>query len=122
MLGLARALVPSWAGDPTATVTQVHGGITTLLFQLRCGELDPFLVRNCGANTEVVIDRETENRLFAERSRRGFALTYHGRFTNGRVEGWLAGFRALEPGDLGQPGLRRPGCRGPARASTWRVP
>jgi hypothetical protein len=107
MLGLAQALVPSWVGAPTATVTQVHGGLTIRLLRLRCGDLEPPLVRICGANTEVVIDRETENRLFAERSRRGFAPTDHGRYTNGRVEGWLDGFRALEPGDLGQPGLRR---------------
>jgi hypothetical protein len=107
LLGLAQALVPSWAGAPIATVTQVHGGLTIRLLRLRCGDLDPPLVRICGANAEVVIGRETENRLFAERSRRGFAPTDHGRFTNGRVEGWLDGFRALEPGELGQPGLRR---------------
>jgi len=107
LLALARALVPSWAGATACTVAQVHGGITNLLFRLRSDGLEPLLVRVYGANTERVIDREAETRLFADLSRRGFAPTYHGRFTNGRVEGWLEGSRALEPGELGQPALRR---------------
>lgn len=34
-------------------------------------------------------------------SERGFAPTYHGRFTNGRIEGWLDA-RPLEPEEMGQ--------------------
>lgn len=39
--------------------------------------------------------------LFALLSEQGFAPTYHGRFTNGRVEGWLEA-RPLEPEEMGQ--------------------
>lgn len=107
LLAVARRVVPSWAGANRCDVAQVHGGITNLLFRLRCGELEPLLVRVYGAHTEAVIDREAENRLFAALSRRGVAPTYHGRFANGRIEGWWDGFRALAPSELGQPALRR---------------
>jgi len=40
-------------------------------------------------NTQVIIQRETENRLFAQLSALGFSPLYLGRFANGRVEGYL---------------------------------
>jgi ethanolamine kinase len=107
MLDLVRQLVPSWSTATQATVTVVLGGITNQLFRLACEPLEPLLIRVYGANTEVVIDRESENRLFADLSRRGFAPVYHGRFENGRVEGWCAGFRALTPPELGTAPMRR---------------
>lgn len=39
--------------------------------------------------------------LFAMLSERGFAPTYYGRFTNGRIEGWMDA-RPLEPEEMGQ--------------------
>jgi ethanolamine kinase len=39
--------------------------------------------------------------VFAHLSKSGFAPTYYGRFTNGRVEGWLDA-RPLEPEEMGQ--------------------
>ncbi len=107
LLALVRDIVPSWADAREVRVAPVHGGITNRLFRLFSGRRPELLVRIYGDNTEVVIDRESENRLFAELSRQGFAPAYHGRFENGRVEGWLEGYRALTPGELGQPGLRR---------------
>jgi len=107
LLALVRAIVPDWADADGAAVQPVHGGITNLLFRLESVGRPPLLVRIYGDNTEVVIDREGENRLFAALSRQGFAPTYHGRFANGRVEGWLEGFRALAPQEMGEPGLRR---------------
>lgn len=41
--------------------------------------------------------------LFALLSAQGFAPTYHGRFTNGRIEGWMEA-RPLEPEEMGQVG------------------
>lgn len=38
---------------------------------------------------QVIIQREHENRLFAQLSALGFAPLYLGRFSNGRVEGYL---------------------------------
>jgi ethanolamine kinase len=54
-----------------------------------------------------VIDRARENRLFARLSQIGFAPPYLGRFENGRVEGFLAGFRSLEPAEMGEDRWRR---------------
>jgi len=48
----------------------------------------------------VIIDRERENNLFAQLSVMGFAPDYLGRFTNGRIEGYLEA-RPLEPEELG---------------------
>ena len=106
VLAVVRELVPSWSGAGALTIAPVHGGITNRLFRASSRGCPQVLVRVYGDNTEVVIDREAENRLFAALSRQGFAPAYLGRFENGRVEGWLDGFRPLTPGELGQPGLR----------------
>lgn len=37
----------------------------------------------------MIIQREHENRLFAQLSALGFAPLYLGRFANGRVEGYM---------------------------------
>ena len=49
---------------------------------------------------QVIIDRERENSLFAQLSKLGFAPGYLGRFTNGRVEGYMEA-RPLEPEEMG---------------------
>lgn len=107
LLPVVRAIVPAWAEVAEAAVEPVHGGITNALFKLTAPGREPVLVRIYGPATEVIIDREGENRLFARLSREGFAPPYHGRFRNGRVEGWLEGFRPLTPAELGEPDLRR---------------
>lgn len=56
---------------------------------------------HCCEPTQVIIERERENRLFAELSRQGFAPPYLGRFTNGRIEGYLPA-RPLTPEEMGQ--------------------
>ena len=99
-LAVARSVVPDWADAPHAEVSVVDGGITNLLFLLRSGKRCPLLVRVYGDNTEVVIDREAENALFALLSRQGFSPVYWGRFANGRIEGWCEGYRALEPAEV----------------------
>lgn len=111
LLAVARALAPAWADATTASVEVVGGGITNLLFALRAEARPAVLVRIYGPSTEVVIDREEENALFASLSRAGFSPLYYGRFENGRVEGFLEGFRALEPPELGHPRFRGPIAR-----------
>ncbi|MCB9793158.1 MAG: phosphotransferase [Alphaproteobacteria bacterium] len=106
LLDLARALCPAWAEAEGAELAVIGGGITNRLFRLRAPGRPPLLVRVYGPNTELVIDREGENRLLARLSREGFGPTYHGRFRNGRIEGYWEGFRPLEPQEMGQPGLR----------------
>jgi ethanolamine kinase len=102
MLEAARALAPGWAGVEEARRTEVQGGITNQLHLLEAEGCGPVLVRLYGAQTHRVIDREAENRLMAQLAARGFAPPYHGRFENGRVEGFLAGTRALRPEELAQ--------------------
>ncbi|MCB9760105.1 MAG: phosphotransferase [Alphaproteobacteria bacterium] len=106
MLAVARAIVPAWAQAQALTARVVPGGITNLLFRLDAPGCPPLLLRIYGRNTEVVVDRAAENRLFALLSRVGFAPAYHGRFRNGRLEGFLEGFRALKPDEMGLPALR----------------
>jgi ethanolamine kinase len=107
LLGVARALAPGWADATQAEITRLTGGITNVLYELRAPGRPPLLVRIHGQNTEVLIDREAEIRLFGELSRVGFGPPLYGRFANGRVEGFLDGYRTLKPADLGRPGLRR---------------
>jgi len=107
LLAATREIVTEWAGAETARVSVVSGGITNQLYRLDAEERPTVLVRLYGANTEVIIDRETENALFAKLSETGFGPTYYGRFTNGRVEGFLHGFEALEPDQMSDPHLRK---------------
>ncbi|KAJ9455362.1 putative ethanolamine kinase [Diplonema papillatum] len=92
------AVVPGWKGEDVS-VSPVGGGITNLLFKVTSKGEPSYLVRLYGTNTEVVIDREEDNRLFAKLSELGFAPTFHGRFKNGRVEAFLS-CRALEPAEM----------------------
>jgi len=107
LLKVVGAIVPGWEGCRRAGIMVVSGGITNQLFRLSAPDKPTALVRVYGRNTEVVINREAENRLFARLSQEGFAPTYYGRFENGRVEGWWHGFRPLEPHEMGDAHLRR---------------
>jgi hypothetical protein len=95
------------------TVTTVCGGITNKLF--RC-EISPekddnsqtsrvVLVRVFGA--EGLIDRELETMQFLALFLAGLGPPYHGRFANGRVEGFYEDCRTLTPLDLSKPDLSR---------------
>ena len=99
-LRVVRMMVPEWADVETAQCEPVVGGITNGLVRLAAPDHMDVLVRVYGPNTHLVIDRERENRLFARLSEAGFAPPYLGRFQNGRLEGFLEGFRALQPQDL----------------------
>ena len=106
---VAREVVPAWASlmiDEPVDIAPVGGGITNLLFRLETEGRPPLLVRIYGRNTDVVIDRDAENRLLARLSRAGLAPIYHGRFTGGGIEGFCPGTRALEPAEMGDPHLR----------------
>lgn len=65
-------------------------------------DMDPGKIRiSLPRCIQVIIERERENQLFAELSRLGFAPPYLGRFTNGRIEGYLNA-RPLAPEEMGQ--------------------
>ena len=89
------------------SLSKVSGGITNSLFRVS-GFPSPHpnsvLVRIFGA--EGMIDRDLETTAYASLCDAGIAYKYHGRFANGRVEGWLEGYRALnnlEMGDMVSP-------------------
>ncbi len=106
-LAVVRALVPAWSTVHRASSTVITGGITNVLHRLDAPGKNAVLVRIYGPNTDVVIDRERENRIFASLSAAGFAPPYLGRFHNGRVEGFLDGFRPLQPAEMGHARWRR---------------
>eukprot|EP00903_Cladosiphon_okamuranus_P010046 g9525.t1 len=92
----------AWLEFPSEqiVVTVIGGGITNLLFKLQGPEEETaILVRIYGEDTDVLIDRERDNALFDELASMGYAPPFHGRFSNGRIEGFLPA-RALEPQDL----------------------
>ncbi|CAM9493272.1 unnamed protein product [Scytosiphon promiscuus] len=94
----------AWADYPgeDIVVTTIGGGITNLLFKLQGPtEEGAVLVRIYGEDTDVLIDRERDNALFDELARMEYAPPFHGRFTNGRIEGFLPA-RALEPREMSE--------------------
>mmetsp|Transcript_42048 Transcript_42048/g.131731 ORF Transcript_42048/g.131731 Transcript_42048/m.131731 type:complete len:418 (-) Transcript_42048:123-1376(-) len=91
------------AGGGELEVTTVTGGVTNMLYRVSGpGAAQPVLVRVYGLNTEVLIDRERENRIFAALSAVGAAPTFFGRFRGGRVEELLDA-RPLEMEELPRP-------------------
>ncbi|CAN0201555.1 unnamed protein product, partial [Ectocarpus sp. 12 AP-2014] len=83
-----------------AIESSAGGGITNLLFKLQGPPAEAaILVRIFGKDTDVLIDRERDNALFDELASMNFAPPFHGRFSNGRIEGFLPA-RALEPQEL----------------------
>ncbi|CEG38089.1 probable ethanolamine kinase a-like isoform 1 [Plasmopara halstedii] len=99
---VVKEICPDWkdAANCEIDVKIIVGGITNRLYRLVWGSKS-VLVRVYGDHTDKFIDRAVENTLFALLSKNGFAPTYYGRFTNGRVEGWLDA-RPLEPHEMGQ--------------------
>jgi len=90
-------------------VEQITGGITNTLFKVS-GLKSPqeeddaenaCLVRVFGA--EGMIDRDVENSTYACLSSQKLAPPYHGRFANGRIEGWKDNMRALTVRELSKP-------------------
>ncbi|TDH66250.1 hypothetical protein CCR75_001832 [Bremia lactucae] len=99
---VVKQICSKWknAKDADISVEIIGGGITNRLYRL-IWDNKSVLVRVYGDNTEMFIDRNIENKVFALLSERKFAPIYYGCFTNGRIEGWLDA-RPLKPEDMGQ--------------------
>ena len=85
-------------------LTVIQGGITNLLYLMTPNDdikvddkddkddkdknVKKLLVRVYGENTEVLINREREEKLFNELGELGFGPTMYGLFGNGRIEQW----------------------------------
>jgi ethanolamine kinase len=66
------------------------GGITNILYKCEstvCKQI--FIVRVYGRGTENYINRTDENIVFAHFSKLGMGPIFHGRFLNGRIEGYI---------------------------------
>lgn len=86
------------------TSKTIQGGITNLLYLLTPNDNDTkdaknkgkkLLVRIYGENTEVLIDREREQKLFYELGVIGVGPKLYALFGNGRVEQWYDNAHAL---------------------------
>jgi ethanolamine kinase len=78
-------------------IKTITGGITNALYCVSgfspIKDYDSVLLRVFGA--EGMIDRDVETCTFAKLAESGIAPHYHGRFANGRVEGWLENYAPL---------------------------
>jgi len=88
------SLLPESCVLSSCSVTPVSGGITNALYLFKPSYegSSPLLVRLFGG--EGMIDRDTETDTYAEMCAYLGRITYLGRFGNGRVEGFLEGFKA----------------------------
>ena len=91
------------------SVSRVSGGITNILYRVSNFDVNSeknihgysftsVLVRIFGA--EGMIDRDVETSAYASLCDANIAYKYLGRFANGRIEGWLDGYRPLETIEL----------------------
>eukprot|EP01084_Bolivina_argentea_P282729 484021_1 len=91
------------------TLSVIQGGITNLLYLMTPNinnkddnksqdKYSPkkLLVRVYGENTEVLIDRNREEKLFYELGQLKFGPTMYGIFGNGRIEQWYDNAHALQ--------------------------
>jgi ethanolamine kinase len=93
--------------DSSMQVSTVTGGITNLLFKVEfaSGAHDPVLVRIFGG--EGMIERNLENATYQALARVGIAPRYFGRFENGRIEGFLQGYKDLDLASMAEPKIMR---------------
>ena len=103
---VCTALVPGWEGFAAdeLRLTQLVGGITNLLWRVDaadswCGaagdRICSVLVRRYGDGSEKLIDRTRETAVLQALSHAGFDVALVAAFSNGRVEKWLEGWKAL---------------------------
>mmetsp|Transcript_1084 Transcript_1084/g.2227 ORF Transcript_1084/g.2227 Transcript_1084/m.2227 type:complete len:396 (-) Transcript_1084:325-1512(-) len=81
----------SWndCDDADLTVSPLTGGITNILYLISKSSENKFILRLYGRGTSDFIDRGVENIVFSKLSELNIGPTFHGRFANGRVEGFL---------------------------------
>lgn len=95
---IAGTMMPSWKSEGVTkldlTVTPISGGITNKLFLVKnnavSGEDDRIIVRLYGNGTDLIINRDNENKVFAELSMRAIGPSFLGVFGNGRVEQYIS--------------------------------
>ncbi|RLN85089.1 hypothetical protein BBJ28_00001104 [Nothophytophthora sp. Chile5] len=107
---VVKRICPDWcdASDDNIAVKIIVGGITNRLYRLMWGSKVRRSLISLSLSIVSALVHSSPSLclgasllLFALLSERGFAPTYYGRFTNGRIEGWLDA-RPLEPEEMGQ--------------------
>jgi len=86
-------------------LTQVHGGITNILYKVTANGNPPALIRIFGKAGNVLICRVSENLVFQELGRQGFGPRCIAQFDNGRLEEWFDGLRPVEPEEMMDPAI-----------------
>lgn len=101
-------LVPGWEGVKAEEITikEVKGGITNTLWRAIAKDKSA-LIRIYGTGTDMIINRERENQIFAELTQMNFGVKLLAMFKNGRVEEWFDNAQTLGPDDLVNPELSR---------------
>ena len=123
LLDAVRRIVPG-ASDvqpKDVEIKPISGGITNALFSLsfRSG-IKTVLLRIFGA--EGMIDRDIENPTFEALTRHLGVPEYYGRFANGRIEGMLVGYRALETDEMSSASISVEIARNLARMHKFCIP
>lgn len=85
--------------DEALKVSVLQGGISNQLFLLS-SPVDKYVIRVYGFGTELFIDRDFENEVFAALSRASVGPTFWGLFRNGRIEGYIPS-NSVEHSDMG---------------------
>jgi len=86
IISVARELHPNIKSE-SISIEKVSGGITNDLYRVNDAANDQsVLVRVYGNDTDLIIDRTSDNYFSAKMGSVGFGPIYYGRFENGRVE------------------------------------
>jgi thiamine kinase-like enzyme len=91
VLEAIRLIVPAWKKSKLddVNVLQLSGGITNTMYLITWNK-EKIICRLFGDGSEKLINRETENILFASLSKLNMGCpVFYGLFSNGRIEGYL---------------------------------
>ena len=101
---IVNAMKPNWSISNSLEIIELSGGITNKLYIVKNANAPAFdnsvIVRLYGAGTDLIIDRKSENSVFAQLSSRGIGPNFLGLFENGRVEQFIVDSKTLTVSDL----------------------
>jgi len=125
-----REIVTTFCPDVTITdvddleITQLGGGLTNVLYLVKGHEgkgVVNCLVRvNGSEESDILVDRQIENRVSSCLSKMSLAPIYFGRFQNGRVEEFYTGSSPLSPSKM-HPGDSQLSSPAECNSYCWRI-
>lgn len=93
-------MLPGWVGVKASNIKlkAIKGGITNKLVLASANDINSkALVRLFGAGSEVLINREQEEKYLSEMTYLNFGMKLLATFKNGRIEEWFDEANTLEP-------------------------